>query len=1183
MNMNEGELEGKTEIEYRLWFDKLYGPEFEQGTLDPIKGTMKPIKDWSDEKIQASAGNIGKFSTPSLEELRNLPVICGGDCTFRKTLKEIDIMQIIAANPGATIQVASQFNCLEMVNFRVTPAQGVTRYYADRTQGPFCSIACGAGTVHRNYTHNRGSDNEEGQVHNASGLQDALKTEFDVEPLFKVQNGYTMNSKEIDGKLLMLLQNIVDNNVGREKLLGKLKVGFHENVGVTYRRLSNGKLLYVPPGITVSQVFCSAMSFQGVAEERKKQWELLAKIILDATYEATLYAAYQTYIRTGNKKVFLTLVGGGVFENEAEWIYSAINRAVDIAIRRKLGLDIIIVDYAGTWKLEKFNGCRELTQDEHDALIVFPPALPSDASSASAASSVPRPAPTTASAASSVSRPAPTTVPLRIGSPSVAATPRAFGSIPSANTYKIYIDGQWRDLYHAWRKVFKMYEEQEAREIKRFEYGNGTGFEEPQFILERKSNLHYKPIELTNTDDFTPGSIVVNTNNIKILRKGAMVWENATELEKKEFLKYLSNEHSAIQYSRQDDRLFIDGGYISDCPFITKQPVLASAASSRPAPAAEVSASPAIISSVPRPAPTTASVASSVSRPAPSRFGPPIIASTVSSQPSTKTFNEQIDIKSFIPLGLPEVDARVVREIEFMGVTTNDAILHYTNQGLKTVALSFANHQLVGGKWFETIYAQEESLIHTSKNLDLFKKLRKFGADGMSPVFRGTEYSGSVAYTDWGLYSDKIVLSDDVEFDGVMENGKIVKFAKSYNSAIITAAAPDYGLVPYASDADVTKLCEEIKYRLKNMISYIYTSPWRKLDKADVIILGAWGCGNFSAKTRTDTYGYKYTKFIAELFADIIYQLPPLYKKICFAIPPISVVDQERYKIFYNAFATHRKKGTSVVRNVGVSIPNIRQILGKAIKIYGNEGIDAILKDAHISKPILKVPTVQNISIPAKPISASAVASVAVPDVASVAVPDADIAKSVSSSVAASVAVPRKVDPIPSANTYKIYIGEPNRGGWFDMKEYQLQAFKAYENGEQFTIKEKVTGSIHNSKEPYFSLRREGNFHYNPIKLHRQVGQPSPVVNTNNIKILRRGAVVWVDASEHEKQEFLKYLSNVRSNVYYSQRDGRLFIGNVYISDCPFITKQQIFLGGGGLVGKVNKYVLNKQNYITLF
>ena len=32
-----------------------------------------------------------------------------------------------------------------------TPEMGVTGYVNDRTQGPCCAIACGAGTVYRNY------------------------------------------------------------------------------------------------------------------------------------------------------------------------------------------------------------------------------------------------------------------------------------------------------------------------------------------------------------------------------------------------------------------------------------------------------------------------------------------------------------------------------------------------------------------------------------------------------------------------------------------------------------------------------------------------------------------------------------------------------------------------------------------------------------------------------------------------------------------------------------------------------------------------------------------------------------------------------------------------------------------------------------------------------------------------
>ena len=63
-------------------------------------------------------------------------------------------VQSLMANPvagGATFQVASQFNMLEMISPEATPEAGVDLYELDRTQGPACAIACGAGTIHRNY------------------------------------------------------------------------------------------------------------------------------------------------------------------------------------------------------------------------------------------------------------------------------------------------------------------------------------------------------------------------------------------------------------------------------------------------------------------------------------------------------------------------------------------------------------------------------------------------------------------------------------------------------------------------------------------------------------------------------------------------------------------------------------------------------------------------------------------------------------------------------------------------------------------------------------------------------------------------------------------------------------------------------------------------------------------------
>jgi hypothetical protein len=68
-------------------------------------------------------------------------------------------------------------------------------------------------------------------------------------------------------------------------------------------------------------------------------WKPFASLILEASYEATLLAG----ILNGDKRVYLTLVGGGVFGNELEWICSAIERACFKYAEYEL--DIQIVNY----------------------------------------------------------------------------------------------------------------------------------------------------------------------------------------------------------------------------------------------------------------------------------------------------------------------------------------------------------------------------------------------------------------------------------------------------------------------------------------------------------------------------------------------------------------------------------------------------------------------------------------------------------------------------------------------------------------------------------------------------------------------------------------------------------------------------------------------------------------------
>ena len=95
-------------------------------------------------------------------------------------------------------------------------------------------------------------------------------------------------------------------------------------------------------GPMVSQAYCSAVPI-GYSEHSTKRWEPLARLVLDATYEATLRAAAVNAEATGNRSVFLTLVGGGVFGNPTTWIIEAIHRAVTHLVGANL--DIAIVSY----------------------------------------------------------------------------------------------------------------------------------------------------------------------------------------------------------------------------------------------------------------------------------------------------------------------------------------------------------------------------------------------------------------------------------------------------------------------------------------------------------------------------------------------------------------------------------------------------------------------------------------------------------------------------------------------------------------------------------------------------------------------------------------------------------------------------------------------------------------------
>ena len=70
-------------------------------------------------------------------------------------------------------------------------------------------------------------------------------------------------------------------------------------------------------------------------------WADLSNLVLIASYDALLRVA----AGSENKKVFLTFIGGGVFQNPMHWILGAIEKAAKKY--KDHGLEIYLVCYGG--------------------------------------------------------------------------------------------------------------------------------------------------------------------------------------------------------------------------------------------------------------------------------------------------------------------------------------------------------------------------------------------------------------------------------------------------------------------------------------------------------------------------------------------------------------------------------------------------------------------------------------------------------------------------------------------------------------------------------------------------------------------------------------------------------------------------------------------------------------------
>jgi hypothetical protein len=303
------------------WFERLTG--FLEAGYDDTRAKLSIDGNRIQSLINGKSYGIGELELVPLQALRERAKFAGGlPGRLKVTVVTGDVRQMHQSpkNAGALFQVASQFNLLEMVSPAITPEHGVTRYQYDPTQGPACAIAAGAATIYRNYFAPVGSrfgQTAECQLDGLADLGEALSIALNrpVETLWRMQNGYALCTR---GGLDAIAEHLSAMQPEQLDILrGRLSIGIHRDVEVTDAPPEHRQL--------VSQAFCSALPV-AYTPVTYTHWEPFASLVLQAAYEATMWAAVLNAKRGESNVVFLTFLGGGAFGNHDNWIQGAMRR-----------------------------------------------------------------------------------------------------------------------------------------------------------------------------------------------------------------------------------------------------------------------------------------------------------------------------------------------------------------------------------------------------------------------------------------------------------------------------------------------------------------------------------------------------------------------------------------------------------------------------------------------------------------------------------------------------------------------------------------------------------------------------------------------------------------------------------------------------------------------------------------
>ena len=257
---------------------------------------------------------------------------------------DIGHLQSLPTFQNALFQVASNFNALELMGpYDKRAMTQLSAYILDQTQGPYASISAAPGLIARHYY----AFEKQGMSPETWSQQyDGPQLEMLRETPLRVRNGYVMLEEE---------------SLEQPALPEDMAVLVHRNIEVTFgqsrdhehRRLANKTQL-------IDQVFTATLDLgsrqRHFLESAPKEVTSLGKALLRAAYEATLLAA----IQGGNRKVVLTLIGGGVFCNPSSWIVEAIEDLLPLIVES--GLTVYLNAFRGPGSPNSLKRLRSLVE-----------------------------------------------------------------------------------------------------------------------------------------------------------------------------------------------------------------------------------------------------------------------------------------------------------------------------------------------------------------------------------------------------------------------------------------------------------------------------------------------------------------------------------------------------------------------------------------------------------------------------------------------------------------------------------------------------------------------------------------------------------------------------------------------------------------------------------------------------